>query len=255
MIKKFNIILLLIAATFNSNAGGDKFGIKGILSPTFETMRPGNRYFKDDWGFKLSYNFGMEYKFYFKPDVSLSTGVLYHDKGYRSIYSKIENPDFLYSNSVYVISYKYILVPTNLNLHFEVSKKSRLLIVAGMSNGYLIDATGTFKRVSEEQSSALQDQYQDLDVEDNSYSLVPYSNKRYTGVNLGFKFSKYIRSKMIIEFGAIYGRQLNRIYKEDQTAQDPNGVAYVIRPKFDSIVLDVRLGYFFNKQIKNSGEF
>jgi hypothetical protein len=58
---------------------------------------------------------------------------------------------------------------------------------------------------------------------------------------------------MIIEFGAIYSRQLNRVSRVTEAA-DVLGNYYYIKPKFDAFIFDIRLGYFFNKQIKNSGK-
>jgi hypothetical protein len=254
---KTSILSLLFVAilALEGLCGGDKFEIKGILSPTFETMRPGNRYYKDDWGYKLSYNFGIEYKYYLKPDISFSTGVLYQDKGYRSVYSKNLNPKLLLNNSVFITSFEYIMIPTNFNIHFETSTRSRFLFVFGMTNGYLWKAKAGYKRVSDDEISAIKDANSSFNSEDNSYDMLPYAKKsrRFTGANIGFKFSKYIRSKMVAEVGIIYSRQLNKWKEEDPVGYD-NGTAYILRPKFDAFIFDVRLGYFFNKQIKNSGK-
>jgi len=253
MQSKLILIVCLLSIFHPSYSSGDKFEIKGILSPTFETMRPGNRLFKDDWGYKLSYNFGLEYKYYLKPDISFSTGILYQDKGYRSVYSENKNPSLLYNNSIFITSFEYFMIPTNLNIHFETSTRSRFLLVMGLTNGYLWKAKASYKRVSDDELNLIKDGNSDLDPEDNSYNMLPYSYKRFTGVNLGFKFSKYIKSKMIIEFGAIYSRQLNRVSRVTEAA-DVLGNYYYIKPKFDAFIFDIRLGYFFNKQIKNSGK-
>ncbi|MBL4625794.1 MAG: outer membrane beta-barrel protein [Flavobacteriales bacterium] len=249
------IISFLFAVMLCTNGfcDGDKFEIKGILSPTFETMRPGNKFYKDNWGYKLSYNFGIEYKRYFKPDLSFSTGILYQNKGFRSVLSENENPSLLFNNSVFITSFEYIMVPTNINIHFETSTKSRFLLVFGLTNGYLWKAKASYKRVSDDELNAIRDGNGGLDPEDNSYNMLPYSYRRFTGVNVGFKFSQYIKSKMIFEIGTIYSRQLNRVSRETD-AVDQTGTRYYVRPKFDAFIFDIRLGYFFNKQIKNSGK-
>ena len=251
-----NIITLFFVVLISTGGfcGGDKFEVKAIFSPTFETMRPGNRYFKADWGYKLSYNLGVEYKYYLDPDISFSTGILYQDKGFRTVYSKNLNPSLLYNNAVFVTSYKYFMVPTNINLHFETSKKSRFLIVFGLTNGYLWKAKASFKRVSDDQLNVIQDSNSNLDKEDISYNLIPYSYRRFTGVNVGFKFSKYIKSKMVFEIGTIYSRQLNKLNKKQVYGIDDNGIEYPLRQKLDAFIFDIRLGYFFNKQIQNSGK-
>ncbi|MBL4651484.1 MAG: outer membrane beta-barrel protein [Flavobacteriales bacterium] len=248
------IFLFVALLSIDGFCGADKYEIKAIFSPTFETMRPGNRYFKADWGYKLSYNLGIEYKYYLDPDISFSTGILYQDKGYRVVYSENLNPSLLYNNAVFVTSFKYFMVPTNINLHFETSKKSGFLLVFGMTNGYLWKAKASFKRVSDDQVGIIADSNNNIDKEDISYNMMPYSKRRFTGINVGFKFSKYIKSKMVFEIGTIYSRQLNKLNKQAVYGEDKNGLEYPLRQKLDAFIFDIRLGYFFNKQIQNSGK-
>jgi len=49
-------------------------------------------------------------------------------------------------------------------------------------------------------------------------------------------------------------RELAFEFSRVTEAADVLGNYYYIKPKFDAFIFDIRLGYFFNKQIKNSGK-
>lgn len=244
--------LLLYASTLiYAQGGNEKFEFKFQLSPTLERMNPRNRVAKSElsWDRKLSYNFGIEYARYFAPDVSLATGVLIQNKGYRSILTNFTSSDPRFNNSVFVLSAKYVSVPTNLNIHLETGNKSRFLLTFGLMNGYLIDARSKYKRVSSEELSVIDDPFDNNDVIENTIIYNDVFNKWFLGLNLGFGITKYVKDKIAIEVHPLYTAQLNRGISKNARVTAGN---FRINPKFDSLALDVKLGYYFNKQIKNS---
>lgn len=220
----------------------EKFQITFQFSPSLETLNPRENLQKQ---YKLSYNFGAEYKHYLSPGFSFSAGILYQNKGFRYVLGDVDsgNTNILFNKRLLLFTAEYISVPLNMNIHIPVTDRTRLIFSAGITNGYLLRQFKEARRLKDGDEG----QYKlPGEFETDGKIDLKIISTRFTGINLAISASKYFRQKMIFEIGMSYSRQLN-----SATLKERYILTNEQTPGFDSIALDFRIGYFFNKQIKN----
>ena len=223
--------------SFWGKAGGDKWQLTLLLSPSLETYN--DREAPDIFDYKLSYNVGFEYRYFLAPDFSFSTGATFLNKGFSTqpVYA---NSGIETSGNI-LISARYIGVPFNFNGHFKATEKLDFIVSAGLTGGYLVNESFIGRRINgdEELQEGVfytdTDQRQPLDI----------FNNLYLGWNFGVGFCQYIASKMVIAVEPYYRRQIN-------DAIDPSSAATGwVKPRLDSFCLDLKVGYYFNRNIRN----
>lgn len=227
---------VFILVSLVSNAQLDKYQITLMLTPSFENMN--DRDLPNIFQYKLSYNLGAEFKLFLAPDVSVSSGVIFQNKGFRTT-PQYTNPNI--TDGHIIISARYFCVPLNLDGHIPIAEKTDLVLSGGITGGRLFDETFVGRRLNGEEEireglfKTENDDRQTLDV----------FSDYYWGINLGFGICQYIKSKMVVAIEPFYRRQLNG-------AIDPTSAARgYLEPRFDSFSVDCKIGYYFNKNIKN----
>src|SRR5690606_16486038 len=117
-----------------SQASGEKFQITLMLTPSFENMN--YRKAPNLFQYKLSYNVGLEYKHFLAPDVSVSTGILFQNKGFRTqpVYA---DPAVAPSGNI-LIAARYLSIPLNLDGHIKLSETLDFILSGGITGGYLL---------------------------------------------------------------------------------------------------------------------
>lgn len=236
MVKQL-FILVFTLFTLGTFAGGDKWQLTLLLSPSLETYN--DRAAPDIFDYKLSYNVGVEYKYFLAPDFSFSTGAMFLNKGFstRPVYA---NSGLETAGNI-LISARYIGVPFNFNGHFKLTEKLDFIVNAGLTGGYLVNDSFIGRRINGDKE--LQDPLFE-DASDQRQPLDIFSNI-YLGWNLGIGFCKYVASKMVIAVEPYYRRQIN-------DAIDPSSAATGwVKPRLDSFCLDLKVGYYFNRNIRN----
>lgn len=233
----FVLFAELLWASGDKKNSGEKFQITLLVSPSFETMN--DRKAPNIFDYKFSYNTGIEYKHFLAPDFSISSGVIFQNKGFRTDPVYINNTGN--SRGHILIAARYLTVPLVFDGHIKIAEKFDFIMSAGICGGYLVNESFIGRRidgdaeVAEGLFSSPSADRQPLDV----------FNNMYWGLNLGAGFCKYIASKLVIAVEPYYRRQLN-------SAIDPTSRARGYQePRFDSFSLDVKIGYYFNKNIRN----
>ena len=248
------IIALLCSAIYSSaqeeeavGKSTEKYQVLFQLSPTLErlNMRSSDSTMKDLHGSKLSYNFGIDYKHFLSPSTTFETGVLFQNKGLRNVLGNALDGRGLFDKRVLALGLWYISVPTNFNFHIRTSRKSRILITTGLMNGILINQMQEGRRTEAGDKSP----FTGGDITDSKVKINIF-RRHYMGLNLGFSFMKYIKSKLVLEIEPMYTRGINKALRKDAPVSY-GGVLPEPTPKLDSFSINFRLGYFFNKQIKN----
>ncbi len=235
-IKKF-ILGFFCLAFINAHAQLDKYQISLMLTPSYENMN--DRDFPNIFEYKLSYNLGAEFKLFLSPDISVSSGIIFQNKGFKT-QPEYTNPDALQKGHI-VISARYISVPLNIDGHIPIAEKFDFIISGGLTAGHLYDDTFVGRRING-----------DEEIKEGFFGTVsedkqPFDvyNDWYFGLNVGFGFCQYIKSKMISAVEPYYRRQLNQ-------AIDPTSAASGYgAPRLDSFSVDCKIGYYFNKNINN----
>ena len=235
--KKAFLSFLLVCCSLYGFSTGEKFQITLMFSPSFETYN--DRQLPDIFDYKLSYNIGVEYKHFLAPDFSFSTGLLFQNKGFST------KPVYLNSGidtkGNINISARYLTIPFTFDGHIKLANKLDLILSAGINGGYLVNESFIGRRVNGEEE--IQEGIFSTNSEDRQ--LLDIFSNTYFGVNLGVGLCKYIKSKMVIAVEPFYRRQIN-------DAIDPTSRASgYIEPRLDSFCLDVKIGYYFNKNIRN----
>jgi hypothetical protein len=222
----------------------EKYQITVLLAPSIERLSDRNIKLALPLEWKPSYHVGMEYKRFLDPDLSFSTGFFFQNKGFKT------RPRILRSDGTFddtkrgniIVSARYLTVPVGFDKHFTILKKLHFMISGGVMGGYLVNQTFNGKRFD------APDNLRDPIFGDfaNEVSNIRWFNKRYFAWNVGVGFIQYIKSKFVVVAQPMYQRQFSN-------ALDPEGalVGYD-KPRLDSFSLDLKAGYFFNKQIKNA---
>lgn len=225
-------------------AADEKYQITGQLSPSYETINYRNKNFRHLGGFKLSYNFGFEYKNFLSPVFSISTGLQMQNKGFRNIIEFYSSDSVkIFRDGALVINAYYLMAPIDLNWDIQLLDKTVLVISTGFSAGYLLRQEMTGKRIPAEleQINPVTGRPYEPGTE-----KIDWFKHFYFGWNGGFGITQYIKSKLVLTVQPMYTRQLNRLI-------DPWGPVRTgeTTPKFDSYAIHFRLGYYFNDQISN----
>lgn len=200
---------------------------------------------KLDFGWKVTYNFGAEFKYYLSPGTSVSTGLMLQDKGFRNLL-EVATTDSLSGNGEFekpalIGSAKYITAPLDLNMHIKTSRKSRILLSGGIIYGRLFTQNLLGKRISPEQENT----QTSIFAVESGKSNIQLFNKSYFGLNFGVGFTKYIKDKMVLTIQPHY------IWQRGNALDDDAPVVGGDKIRFNSFLVDVRFGYYYNSQIKN----
>ncbi len=222
----------------------DKYQITVNLSPSMEHFndRTIGLQLPNQW--KASYHFGFEYRRFLDPNFSVHVGLNFQNKGFKT------EPFILLSTGQIapdkaghiIVSARYLTIPLGIDKHFQLAKKLDLVLTTSFAGGRLVNQTMVGRRFDGPE-----------DLEDPLFgrlaagsSNIHWYGKYYLGANIGIGLAKYIKSKLLIVVQPMYQRQLNN-------ALDPDGpIIGTEKPRLDSFSLDIKVGYYFNKQIKNN---
>lgn len=219
----------------------DKYETKLVISPTLENLnfREANNIFEA----KFSYSAGFEYKYFLSPSIAFSTGIMYMNKGFRSQPSYVDpaTGESVLRDGFFIISARYLGVPLRLYQHIRLTRKSHLLIFAGFQPGVLINQTFNGRRVAGDQN--IQDPL--FGSLGNDRSTIKFFRRMHYGLDLGIGFQQYIKSRIVFGIEPIYRRHLNEAIDEDAN------VISGTPTRLEGFGLDLKLGYYFDKQIDN----
>ncbi len=249
MRKAFASICLVILFIPTLRAGDEKFQLTLLLSPTAEWVRFGQSInaplYNNLWGTKLSYNFGFEYKRFFDPSLSLSTGLMYMNKGFRN--EILEDPTTNSSGNegqigVTLASMHIAAVPLYLNVHHRLKRKVEMIYTAGLAGGWLFA-----ERVRNNYYSGEDTPQQGFFDNSPGATSVNLFKDYYIGAHFGVGISAYVKSRIIMVIQPMYKWQINnaRDYFGAFSSSDPFSV------RMNSFGIDLKIGYFFTKQISN----
>lgn len=222
----------------------EKYQVTGQLSPSYETINYRNRDFRKLGGYKLSYNFGFEYKNFLSPVFSVSTGLQFQNKGFRNILEFYSSDSVkIFKDGALVINAYYLMAPFDLNWDIQLFNKTALVFSTGFSTGFLLRQEMVGKRIPLElaQKNPITGEPLEMGPE-----KIDWFKRFYFGWNGGIGITQYIKSKLVLSVEPMYTRQLNKLI-------DPWGPVKTgdTKPRFDSFAIHVRLGYYFNDQIAN----
>jgi hypothetical protein len=222
----------------------EKYQITFLLAPSIERLNDRTIKLALPLEWKPSYHIGIEYKRFLDPDLSFSTGLFFQNKGFKT------RPKILRSDGTFddtkrgniIISARYLTIPVGFDKHFQIKRKFHFMISGGFMGGYLINQTFNGKRFNAPDN--LRDPL--FGAFSNQVSNITWFNRKYFAWNVGVGFIQYIKSKLIVIIQPMYQRQFTN-------ALDPDGpLVRAEKPRLDSFSLDLKAGYFFNKQIKNA---
>ena len=223
-------------------AGDEKYQITLVLSPTAEWLRfsksVNSAVYNNQWGTKLSYNFGVEYKRFFDPSLSISAAVLYMNKGFRN---QIKNADGTRAGSA-LASIHIAAIPLSLNVHHRLRRKVEMIYTAGIVGGYVFSERVRNNYLSNE-ANPVQGVW---DLSEGGVELNLFRDY-YVGAHVGIGVSTYIKSRIVMIVQPMYRFQLHdaRDFSGQFNSNDP----FVAR--LNSFGIDLKIGYFFTKQIRN----
>jgi hypothetical protein len=241
MKKAIGLLLVLLCLAPKLRAGDEKYQLTLLLSPTSEWLRFSQTLsagtYNNLFGTKLSYNFGLEYKRFFDPSLSLSTGVVYMNKGFRN---KISNGDGTFGTTL--MSVHIAAIPLSLNVHHRLRRKVEMIYTAGITAGYVFSERGRNNNFSGEDNP--EEGLFDFSTNGSALNLF---RDYYVGVQLGIGISTYIKSRIVLIVQPMYRYQLHdaRDFSGQFNSADP----FVAR--LNSFGIDLKIGYFFTKQIRN----
>ena len=240
--RKTLVIICLLASTL-AQAGGEKFQINFLVSPTAEWLWFSNsanaEIYNNLWGTKVSCNFGMEYKRFVDPSLSFSTGIMYMNKGFRNV---DPNAGVGSKNGVTLMSAHVLAVPIYLNIHQDITRKVEMIYSLGIAGGYLFQERVRNKNYSDEEVPA-----QGILDATNGVSNVDLFNDVYVGAHAGIGISTYLKSRVVLVVQPMFQFQINnaRDYLGQFASADP------FSARLNSFGVDLKLGYFFTKQVRN----
>ena len=233
---------------------GEKYSVNLILSPSYEKIGFRNRLIDNPFDAKLSYNFGVDYRYYIEPEISFSAGLQFNKRGFRThpTYKTSDGQVQDFDDAVVVISANYLSLPFEIQYNFQPFFRTEISLHTGLCYGYLVNQTFKGKRISNE----IQPSEEFLKGLEEKSKAINWFDKSYIGWIAGFSVSRAIKSRLVITVNPTYYRQLDRALnpygpvKED--SRDRNGNPVLINPKFDSFSLNLKLGYYFSDQIENT---
>lgn len=247
MKKNFGALVILstvicLLPTFLS--ADEKYQITGQLSPSYETINYRDKDFRKLGGYKLSYNFGFEYKNFLSPVFSISTGLQLQNKGFKNVLEFYSSDSVkIFKDGALVINAYYLVAPFDLNWDIQIFDKTALVISTGFSTGFLLRQEMVGKKIPAELEQRNPITGETLESGPEKIDWFKYF---YLGWNGGFGITQYIKSKLVLTVQPMYTRQINKLIDPWGPVQT-NGTT----PKFDSYAIHFRLGYYFNDQIEN----
>lgn len=222
---------------------GEKWHLTALFSPSYETIN--FRGIKEiQFGTKLSYNFGLEYRQFLSPDVSFSLGLNVQNKGFKNdvqLYDDLNNPSILAKE---LATARYLVVPFDLNYHWRILKRTELNLSGGITAGYILNQLYYLKGL--DAGTIADTPWGEFN---GGKSNTDIFNTKYVGADVGFGFTQYIFTKMVFGFQAYYQRQFNSAFNPNIKFASVTGEP--VKARLDSIALYLRVGYYFSKQIKN----
>ncbi len=251
MLKRLLIgVAILAFSSGQLRADGEKFQLMLMLTPTAEWVRfnqslLANTY-NSQWGTKLSYNFGFEYKRFFDPSLSFSTGLTYMNKGFRNPF--YEAPSFQNPNpspepmGVTLGSAHIAAIPLYINIHHRLRRKVEMIYTVGIAGGYLFAEQARNNYYSGEATP--EQGFLDLTEGRSNINLfVDY----YVGAHIGVGISAYFKRSFVLVVQPMYKHQINNA--RDFAGQFNSSDPFTVR--LNSFGVDVKLGYYFTKQIRD----
>lgn len=241
LLKFFIPLVLLIPKVLFAE---EKYQITGQLSPSYETINYRSKDFRKLGGYKLSYNFGFEYKNFFSPVFSISSGLQLQNKGFKNILEFYSSDSVkIFKDGALVINAYYLVAPVDLNWDIHVFTKTAIVLSTGFTGGLLLRQEMVGKRIPEELSQRNPFTGEQLD---SGREKIEWFKRFYLGWNGGIGITQYIQSKLVLTVQPVYTRQINKLI-------DPWGPVRTgdTTPKFDSFAIHFRIGYYFNDQIAN----
>lgn len=237
------IIVCFCCFSLLAKAGGEKFQINFLISPTGEWLwfsgSPDAPKNNTMWGEKLSYNFGIEYKRFFDPSLSFSTGLMYMNKGFRNV---DPNPGPSGKRGVTLYSAHIAAVPLYLNIHHDIARKIEMIYTAGIAVGYIFS-----ERVRSGIYSGEENPKDGIFELSDAKGNIDLLRDLYLGLHVGVGISAYLKSRIVVVVQPMYKFQLNNAhdYLGRWAPSDP------FSARLNSFGVDLKLGYFFTNQIKN----
>ncbi len=239
-----NTCLLLNIIRPNVICAAEKYQITFQLSPSYEALSPRDARYRGIFGNKFSYNFGFEYKNFYSPGFSLSVGLDYQNKGFRNVIelNTTDTASTGFSDAVIIGAARYLALPLDMNFHYHIAEKTEFIFSTGITVAGLLQQTLNGKRVPEEIPNST---VTALGAE-NGKKNIDIFNPLFYGFNISAGFCKYIKSKGVIVVQPKYTRGLSKALANSA----PVSADYT--PKLDSFSIDIRIGYYFTRQIKNA---
>ena len=198
--KKFNmkkLVLLIIHllpfinyAQQNDSLKFNSFSIGGTYSADYcyrtTSTNPSNRWLKDEMDSleisKIGYTTGLNFDFTLNNRFSISSGLLYSDKGYKLKSKVIPNID----KSIDHIYYLDIPLKFNYNI---ISKKTKFFISAGISSNIFLSSKILFQK---ENSS-----FTNVVKGNSDFSKINFATILNLGIQNDLSKSWYFKSEMI----------------------------------------------------------
>ncbi len=249
--RRLLYLAIFFAVASQSFASGEKYHLSLQLSPTLEWLRFAKSVnataYNQLWGEKLSYNFGIEYKRFFDPSLSMSFGAIYMNKGFRNtIYGEDPNePGVVKKIGAALSSVHMVGVPISINIHHRFNRKLEMIYTGGLTGAYLLNEQIRNKYQPGEETP--EDGFLDVSPgRSNSNLYVDW----YVGAHAGIGVSGYISKRVVLVVQPMYRVQLNnaRDYLGLFASNDP------FTAKLNSFGIDFKIGYFFTKQIRERND-
>lgn len=224
---------------------GDKYQVNLIVAPSLETYSAKTAAAGKLFQEKFSYNFGAEYKYFLDPTFAVSAGLQFQDKGFRSTFTFDTNDSTQIGEGLIAVSTRYLNVPLLLNHHWQIARKTELVLDYGPVFGYLVKQSLLGKRIPEDLGQEIQFLEENIT---NNRTDIEWFNKAYFGVFAGLGVQQYVASRLVLVANMGYTKQFNRTIDPDGplVSSEPN-----FNPRFNSIILQLKMGWYFNKQIQN----
>lgn len=232
---RYLLAFILLISSSNVFAENDKYQITINLSPSIEKFTGLGRQAK------LSYNFGLDYKYYLSPFFTFQTGIEYQNKGYKGPQQLDPKYDKLL---VYTHYLQTVSIPTNFNIHIKTGTRNRVLLTAGLTNGYIFSQYRKVEKIDQTEINNIKDEYNI--IYSRKIEKEDFFKHRFTGMNIGIGFMQFIKKKVVFEVHPVYTFQLNYPYS--------NNYSYVGDKidKLKSFAINIKVGYYFNKQISQT---
>lgn len=192
------------------------------------------------WGSKLSYNAGLEYKRFLDPSMSVSTGISYLNKGFKNKEPYV-NADGSNQIGVTVGDVHVFAVPLYLNIHHRLKRKVEMIYTFGLSGGWVLA-----ERIRNRNYTA-------EDIPENSLlsgldgSNVNLFNDYYISADFGMGISTFLKSRLVLVVQPMFKYQMHnaRDFSGQFISSDP------FTMHMNSFGINLKMGYFFTKQIRN----